>query len=238
MKSTGSASAGNREQAWAVDLLSAQEEQNKHLARELHDVVSQKLATLGIEIDTLERKPPKSREQLRARLRRLSTRVASLSNAMHEIARQLHPSILEDLGLADALRSECAVFSELYGNLVTFKAENLPENVPENVALCLYRIAQESLRNAGRHAPGAPVWVHLTGGLRAIELSVKDAGPGFRRERGRVRGLGLISMEERARLVKGKFRVLSEAGRGTVVEVRVPLPARGRSVAASVSSGG
>src|SRR5581483_10028929 len=229
MKSTGSASAGNREQAWAVDLLSAQEEQNKSLARELHDVVSQKLAALGMEIDTLERKPPKSRAELRARVRQLSSRVTALAVTMHEISRQLHPAILEDLGLVEAVNGECTALSQLYGNPVTFSASNVPAKLPDDVTLCVYRIAQESLRNICRHAPGAAVSVNLTGGPGEIKLSVADGGPGFPPRAVRSRGLGLIGMEERARLVKGRLRVISRQGKGTIVEVRVPLPPRGRS---------
>jgi signal transduction histidine kinase len=223
MRANGPAPAGSRKQRRVRNLLSAQEEQSKNLARELHDVISQKLAALGIEIDTLGRKPPKSRGELRARVRQLSSRVASLAVALHEISRQLHPAILEDLGLPEALHAECGVFSEVYGNPVAFSAENLPQGLPDGVTLCLYRIAQESLQNIGRHAPGAAVSVHLTAVPGEIRLSVEDTGPGFPPAAARTRGLGLISMEERVRLVKGRLRVVSRAGKGTRVEVRVPL---------------
>src|SRR5690349_14332226 len=99
MKPTGS--PGSRQ--YLSNLLSTQEEQNKSLARELHDVVSQKLAALAMEIDAIERNPPDSAEGLRGRLRRLSNGVEGLAKTMHEISRQLHPAILDDLGLAEAL---------------------------------------------------------------------------------------------------------------------------------------
>jgi signal transduction histidine kinase len=194
---------------------------NKYLARELHDAVSQRLAAVKIEIDVLEHKPPRSSAQLRARLRRLSAQVEALTRTMHEISRQLHPAILEDLGLADALEAECQVFSRLYGNPILFHREDVPDRVPDSVALCLYRIAQESLRNVARHAPGAAVSVILSGTAEEICLSIEDTGPGFSRRTSRP-GLGLISMQERARLVNGKLRVVSRLGKGTTVEVRAP----------------
>jgi two-component system, NarL family, sensor kinase len=229
MRGTAPAPAGSRKQRRVRNLLSAQEEQNKSLARELHDVVSQKLAALGMEIGTLDRKPPKSRAELRARVRQISSRVTALAVTMHEISRRLHPAILEDLGLVEALNGECTALSELYGNPVTFGADNVPKKLPDNVTLCVYRIAQESLRNICRHAPGAAVSVKLAGGPGEIKLSVADGGPGFPPRPARSRGLGLIGMEERARLVKGKLRVISTPGKGTVVEVRVPLPPSARS---------
>jgi len=218
MKSNGPAPGSKK---FLANLLSTQEEQNKSLARELHDVVSQKLAALGMEIDAIERNPPGSTEELRGRLRRMSDGVTGLAKTMHEISRQLHPAILDDLGLAEALRSECLLFSELYENPVRFQAENVPETVPDPVALSLYRIAQESLRNIGKHARHAAASVTLSGSGSRIKLSIEDTGPGASTA---GKGLGLISMKERTRLVNGKLRVQSRAGRGTLVEVEIPLP--------------
>jgi signal transduction histidine kinase len=142
---------------------------------------------------------------------------------MHEISRQIHPAILDDLGLAEALKSECLIFSDLYQTPVAFRAERVPGKLPEEVALCLYRIAQEGLRNIGKHARHAEAAVTLTGTGGGLRLSIEDAGPGTRIDPAARHGLGLISIKERARLVKGKVRVVSRPGRGTVVKVDVPL---------------
>ncbi|HEY1240352.1 MAG TPA: histidine kinase, partial [Bryobacteraceae bacterium] len=201
MRSTGP--APDRKESLST-LLSTHEEQNKSLARELHDVVSQKLAALGMEIDAIQRNPPESTEELRGRLRRLSDGVTTLAKTMHEISRQLHPAILDDLGLVEALRSECLLFGEVYQSPVSFRADHVAEGLPDSVILCLYRIAQESLRNIGKHARHAAASVTLTGTNSGIKLSIEDTGPGGLTT---GKGLGLISMKERARLVNGKLRM-------------------------------
>lgn len=230
MSSSAPVQPGSRKN-FLSNLLSTLEEQNKSLARELHDVVSQKLAALAMEIDVIERNPPASVEELRSRLRRLSDRVAGLAKTMHEISRQLHPAILDDLGLAEALRSECLLFSDLYQNPVSFQADNIPESLPDPVSLCLYRIAQESLRNIGKHARHATASVTLTGTGSGIKLSIEDRGPGGLTV---GKGLGLIGMKERARLVNGKLHVLSPPGKGTLVEIEIPLPQLARVTKSAV----
>lgn len=225
MRSSAPVPAGSRNK-FVSNLVSTLEEQNKSLARELHDVVSQRLAALAMEIDLIERNPPASAEELRSRLRRLSARVAGLAKTMHEISRQLHPAILDDLGLVEALRGECLLFSDLYQNPVSFRADNLPEALPDSVSLCLYRIAQESLRNIGKHARHAAASVMLTATDAGIKLSIEDAGPGGLTP---GKGLGLTGMKERARLVNGKLRVHSPSGKGTLVEIEIPLPKRTRA---------
>ena len=228
MKETGPDPVANRPVHQTLNLLSAQEEQNKSLARELHDVVCQKLAVLGMEIDAIERNPPDSAAELRTRLRQLSAKVSGLANTMHEISRQLHPAVLDDIGLAAALDGECRAFSELYGNRVMFHADGLMEPLPGDVALCLYRITQEGLRNIAKHAGGAEAWVTLTANTQEIVLSIEDSGLGFPHP-SPPGGLGLISMQERVRVIQGVFSICSIPGKGTHVEVRVPHPV-GRDV--------
>ncbi|HLK48270.1 MAG TPA: sensor histidine kinase [Bryobacteraceae bacterium] len=229
MKASKPAPIRRRATGRARMLLSAQEEQNQNLARELHDVVSQKLAALAMEIDTLRLNPPRSRRELGRRLERLSANVAHLGNTMHEISRQLHPAILDDLGLREALHGECLAFSDLYGNPVTFVAEQVPESLPPAIALHVFRIAQESLRNAGKHARSSPVSIRLSGANGTIMLNIQDQGPGFDARKGRGRGLGLLSIKERAKLLHGTLRLHSQPGKGTTVTLRVPLKGdRGR----------
>lgn len=225
MRPSAPAPDGGRNR-FVSNLVSALEEQNKSLARELHDVISQRLAVLAMEIDVIERNPPASAEELRARLRRLSAGVAGLAKTTHEISRQLHPAILDDLGLAEAVRGECLLFSDVYQNAMSFQADNIPEPLPDPVSLCLYRIVQEGLRNIGKHARHAAASVTLTGTDSGIKLSIEDKGPGGATA---GKGLGLIGMKERARLVNGKLRVLSPPGKGTLVEIEIPLPRRARA---------
>jgi PAS domain S-box-containing protein len=205
-------------------LIEAQETESKYLARELHDDFSQNLSVLGIDIAALAHAPPQSSEALAGRLLNFTEVISTLAKDIHRISRQLHPAILDDLGLAAALRNECIAFSEKYGVPAEFVSTHVPPDLTDAVSLCLYRVAQESLRNVGKHARATGVRVNLTGSPDELFLTIEDLGDGFDLEtiKGR-RGLGLVSMEERVRLVKGKLSIQSQPGKGTCVEVRVPL---------------
>ena len=208
-----------------AQLISAQEESSKRLARELHDVFSQKLAVLGMDIAALAQQAHQSPEALGAHLRHIAGQIGGLANYIHGMSRRLHPAIVEDLGLAAALASECLAFSEQYGIPAEFTPQNVPDPLPEEISLCLYRVAQESLRNIGKHAHARGVRVALTAGGGNIALVIEDIGDGFELEQARRKGgLGLISMDERVRLVGGTLSIRSKPGKGTRVEVRVPLP--------------
>lgn len=205
-------------------LLTAQEDESKRLARELHDDLSQRLAAAAIETGKLEQQTAGSSES-QARLGNLKNTLVTIADDVHQISRQIHPAILDDLGLEDALRSECSGFSERHGFAVQLRCGEPPEQVPKDVALCLYRIAQEALRNAAKHAMTDGAEVILRTDPEFVYLEVHDSGCGFDPcdVPGRL-GLGLASMEERARLVGGNLTVSSEPGRGTSITVRVPIP--------------
>jgi signal transduction histidine kinase len=204
-------------------LIEAQEIQSKHLARELHDVFSQRLAAIGMELTRLGETALQSGQTLGGPLLKLVEEIGTLANDIHGIARQIHPAILDDLGLSAAIRSECLSFSEQYGMPVEFMSDNISKDIPEDVALCLYRIAQESLRNIGKHAGMARVSVRLRAQPGELVLAIDDAGDGFDPDsiKGK-RGLGLVSMEERLRIVGGMLSVRSQQGNGTHVEAKVP----------------
>jgi len=207
-------------------LIAAQEEERRRLARELHDDLTQQLAGLAIDTGNLEQQWPDAPEAVRARLGEMRDRIAALSTHVHSISRQLHPSILDDLGLVSAVESECLLFSKREGIPVTFEPSNIPTTLPSDVALCLYRVTQESLRNIAKHAEAAEARISLQATGEEIVLSVGDSGAGFDPDEGRsARGLGLGSMEERVRLIHGRLSIDSEPGRGTIIEVRVPLSA-------------
>ncbi len=210
-------------QALTARLISSQEAESKRLARELHDVFGQKLAALGMKIDSLAHRPPDSAEALNDRLRQIAGQINSLAKDIHQMSRRLHPAILDDLGLAAALNNECLAFSERYDIPAELSVENVRMRLPEDVSLCLYRVAQESLRNIGKHASAVRVRVTLKGDNQEIALLIEDFGDGFDIEEARGKGgLGLVSMDERVRLVNGTFSIQSEPGTGTRVEVRVP----------------
>jgi PAS domain S-box-containing protein len=207
----------------AARLLHAQEEERRRIAREMHDDWTQRLALLGIDMARLEKHlgaPEKALPLLRA----MQGELVALSEDVHALSRQLHPSILDDLGLVEALRSECASFSRREGVAVFYRPEEVPAGLPKDVALCVYRVAQEALRNVAKHAAVNEAWVTLAAAGPDLVLRVQDEGVGF--EPAGVRsqpGLGLSSMEERVRLVQAHLAVTSAPGQGTTVEVRVPL---------------
>jgi signal transduction histidine kinase len=213
-------------QALTARLLGLQEAGNKDLARELHDDLSQKLAALGMEVSTLLQP---SADPLPDRVRALSARIDGLATDVHALSRRLHPAILDELGLAAALREECAAFSAQTAVPCEVESRGVPAALPEDVSLCLYRVAQESLRNIAKHAEAAHVRVVLSGGKSGIALRVADTGDGFDLSEVKGKGgLGLISMEERVRLIHGKFTIQSRPGKGTTVEVSVPLRGKGK----------
>jgi signal transduction histidine kinase len=150
-------------------------------------------------------------------------RLAALSESVHSLSRQLHPSILDELGLVDALRSECLSLEQRDGIRVRFQSRDVPTDIPSDVALCVYRVAQESLRNVARHARCSRASVQLGGTERVLVLCVRDKGIGFEvAARGKT-GLGLESMRERARLIRARLSIRSKPGRGTRITLRVPL---------------
>ena len=209
----------------AARLILAQETESKRLSRELHDVFSQKLAVLGIDLGLLRTRPPDSPAVLRERLERIGEGITELASGLHQTSRGLHPTVLDDLGLGVALANECAALAEQSGIEVKCASRKLPERFPEDVALCLYRVAQESLRNIREHAGARSVRVSLRGGNGKVVLRIEDDGRGFVREQVRGKGgLGLISMEERVRLAGGSLVITPRPGGGARVEARVPLP--------------
>ena len=226
-------------QALNARLLRAQEDERRRLAREMHDDVTQRLAVLAIESGRLEMLLEPSCKGCDgtaptvavAKVRHMTEQIVKLSSDVHSISRQLHPSILDDLGLADAVESECHTFTDREGIAVSLDVAPLPDSLANDVALCLYRILQEGLRNVAKHAGTDRVRVTLGPAAedgREVALRISDSGVGFdaAAARGGL-GLGLASMRERARLVGAELRVTSSPGAGATIEVRAPLtPAR------------
>lgn len=203
-------------------LIRAQEAERAMIARELHDDVTQRLAVLAIDAGRAELAGPGAVQADAIRLVREG--LIRLSEDIHSLAYQLHPSVLEELGLAEALRTECERQGRHSGVALSLNLEPLPPVVERDVALCLYRVAQEALNNVIHHARARKATVilrQLDGGLA---LAVRDDGEGFDPEHPREgRSLGLASMRERLRLVNGTLDIESAPGHGTAIVAWVPV---------------
>jgi PAS domain S-box-containing protein len=203
-------------------LVRAQEEEHRRIARELHDDLTQQLAVLAIDVGKLERQPG-CPPNIGTRAAAIREQLVALSESVHSLSRQLHPAILDDLGLVDALRSECLNLNHRDGIKVTYHTQDVPTDLPRGVALCVYRVAQEALRNVVRHAGCPRASVRLFANERELVLSVRDWGVGFEVAAPGKTGLGLESMRERARLIQARLTVRSRPGEGTRIKMRVPL---------------
>lgn len=206
-------------------LLTAQEEERRRISRDLHDDINQRLAMIIVELETLDQALPPDCNAIGTRLRSLQDNASELCEDLRHLAYQFHPSVLDDLGLTVALRRLVDDISGRTGLKGTFHFEAGKDPIPQPVATCLYRIAQEGLSNVAKHANATAFEIALTRDGDMITLAITDDGAGFdvtepRTERGT---LGLVSMKERASLVHGGLEVESTLGGGTSVRARVPL---------------
>jgi len=203
-------------------LILAQEEERARLARELHDDVTQRLARLAIDAARAEQGRPDAPPG--ETMRQVREGLVHLSEDVHALSYRLHPSILEDLGLAEALRVECDRFHGVASIPARLELREVPEKVPPGVAICLYRVAQEALRNVNRHARARSVEVSLRGLDGGLQLAVRDDGAGFDPSADREkRSLGHASMRERIHLLQGEIDIESAPGQGTTIVAWVPL---------------
>lgn len=201
-------------------LLTAQEEERARVARELHDDFAQRFASLALDLGALDRGPA---SRFPERLTRAKGAVASLANDLRSLSRRLHPSILDDLGLVAAVESECRLTQERGGPSVVLQSEGPVDELPKDTQLTLYRTVQEGLRNVVKHARARSVDVRLSCLPGRARLEIADDGQGFRRDEPSWRpGLGLASLEERARILGGRFELDASPGQGTRLVVEVP----------------
>jgi PAS domain S-box-containing protein len=218
-------------QALATGLITAQEEERAHVARELHDDISQKLAALNLEAESVLQKQPATDGKLRSELTRLSHRLRGILRDVEQTAYRLHPSSLDHLGLSVALKAYCADFGRQNNIDVRCTERNLPRAIPPHLRLTVYRVVQEALRNVAKHSGARRAAVSVAGKNGAITLNIKDSGHGFDPSRSKKHGLGLISMEERVRQAGGTFVAKSTLGKGVRIEVSIPIPQHGRGKA-------
>ena len=205
-------------------LIEAQEEERKRIARELHDDFNQRLAALSVELESMERTPIAPPEPVARQLAAIRVQVGRLSDDLHDLAYKLHPTLLEHVGLEIAIRDHVAEFTKRTGLPVMFTAREVPGTLSPEIATNLFRVMQESLQNVFKHAQATEVTVRLSGSSKGIGLSVRDNGKGFDPEskNARVRGLGLVSMQERARGLGGFLRIHSLPRDGTKVCAWIP----------------
>jgi two-component system CheB/CheR fusion protein len=204
-------------------LMTAQEDERRRVARELHDDISQRLASLDIETSQIEKDIGRGPAEALEKLRNLREAIAGLSGDVRMISHRLHPSALDDLGLVSAVEALVEDFGEREAMITTFSVNGDVSWLGREAAAVLFRIAQEALRNIAKHAGKTHVKVGMARAAGKLRLTVQDFGVGFDRS-GRGPGLGLISMEERARLIGASFSVDSAPGRGTEVTVELPAP--------------
>ncbi len=205
-------------------LIEAQEEERSRIARELHDDICQRLALLSMELEQANRGSNSSGGS--SKIDEIRRHCAQIAVDVQALSHKLHSSKLEYLGLAPAIRSLCREFAQQHDVSVQFADENVPSFLPRDASLSLFRVTQEALQNALKHSGVRRFSVSLRGLANEIQLEVSDLGAGFDVERAkRDRGLGLVSMQERAHLVHGSFTIESVVSGGTRILVRVPLAA-------------
>jgi signal transduction histidine kinase/ABC-type uncharacterized transport system substrate-binding protein len=204
-------------------LITAHEDERARLAHALHDDVTQRLALLAIDAG---RKEKGLGDTIAGEaMRSIRHDLVQLSEDVHALSYALHPAILEDLGLIEALKAECERFGAVEGIPTSFAAtDDIDEPPTRAVSLCLYRVAQEALRNVARHSNASSVEVELRVGGIGLELSVQDNGAGFDPSRKQARpSLGLAGMRQRLFLVDGELLIDSAPGNGTMIVARAPL---------------
>jgi len=209
-------------QALSDRLIGAREDERRRLARELHDGLNQQIAAVSIAIGNLKRNIPAELTEARAQSDRIHQKLAQLADSVRQMSHELHPAMLEFYGLTAALRSFCEEFQTLTHVRVAFHSEGACDQTSPATALCVYRITQEALQNVAKHAQAAAAEVKLSHAEGILCLTVADTGVGMEPAASR-KGLGLLSIRERARLAGGGVEISSQPREGTRVTLRVPV---------------
>jgi PAS domain S-box-containing protein len=220
----------------AARLITAQESERRRIAVLLHDDLSQNIATLGITISRLRRRLADSGATVTDELDRIAQQLHDLTTQIRQLSHQLHPEVLEHVGLIPALESYVAEFGYEEGIDVKFNADVQTEPIPLDVADGIYRVAFEALRNVSRHSGARSATICLAESEGCLTLEVSDSGQGFDVERTkRGSGIGLISSEERVKLLQGSFEIRSIPDVGTVLTAIIPIGGRNESHEDSLS---
>jgi signal transduction histidine kinase len=208
--------------SYVSQLINAQEEERRRIARELHDDLNQRMGLLSIELGLLRQL--ESPLEVFRRLGTLQKQVQEMSGDIHRLSYRLHPSKLDQLGLAAAMKSLCQEISETGMFEVVLKHEGCFGDLSSDVTLCIFRITQEALGNCMKHSDAKMATVILTNTCKELRLSISDNGRGFdMKSEVLERGLGFTSMKERLRIVGGTITISSKCNLGTFVEVSIPV---------------
>ena len=210
-------------------LINAQEKERRRIASEIHDDFSQRLAALTLGMETAAQLIPVSPHDANLQMQELSSAAIDLGADLHTLSHRLHSATLENLGLTPGVSALCKEFTAQQGIKIESTLDLVPRSIDPDVALCVFRIAQEALRNVKKHSEASSAQVRLQLAGNKIHLSICDQGVGFNpKESSKGEGLGIRSMEERARSVGGRFKIQSTAGRGTEIVVWLPLQTRSK----------
>ena len=212
-------------QTFAGKLLTVQDEERRRISRDLHDDVNQRLGAIGLQLDALHHALPDSPAAIRKQIRAIRRRISEVSDDVRQLAYRFHETTVEDLGLVAALQRYLNDFIKRTGIRVHFSKPRLTRSIPLRPATCLFRIAQESLGNVGVHASATLVTVTLTVSSSHATLVILDNGIGMdvpHIQRCKA-GLGMLSIQERVRLLRGAVTWHSSPGAGTAVRAWLPL---------------
>jgi PAS domain S-box-containing protein len=204
-------------------LIEAQVQERTRIARELHDDIGQRLSLLAIELDQLQQDTSQLPD-LRRRMGELHSQAAELATDLQALSHELHSARLDYLSPVVAMSGLCREIAQQTKVEIEFRNQDLPSPLPPDISLCLFRVLQEALRNSVKHSGAQHIDVGLYGTPDEVHLAVSDSGRGFDREATKGgRGLGLVSMEERLKILKGTLSIDSQPSRGTAIRASVPL---------------
>ena len=203
-------------------LFTAQEEERRRIACDLHDDHCQRITALILEASAMEKLVRSVMPSLAPRMSSLKNKLGDILDDFRHLTHELHPRHLDTVSLACSMRTYIKEFMDYTSLDVDFKEGAVPAHLPMPITICLYRLLQESLGNIRKHANAKHVDVSLSSGQREIELRVSDDGSGFNSGDSK-KGLGLTSMQERVRPLRGHVAIDSSPGRGTVIAVKIPL---------------
>jgi PAS domain S-box-containing protein len=214
-------------------LIEAQEEERSRIGRELHDDIGQRLALLAVELQQLHENSL-ILPDVRSRMGELQKQTSEIAADIQSLSHELHSARLQYLGIAGAMRGFCQEFRKQRKVEIDLKTHDLPSPLSADISLCFFRVLQEALHNSVKHSGVRHFEVRLWGTSDEVHLTVSDSGAGFDRHAAKTsRGLGLISMEERLKMVHGTLSIDSQLKRGTTIHARVPFTAVSNSIRAA-----
>jgi PAS domain S-box-containing protein len=215
----------NQIREMAGKLITAQEEERRRIARELHDDIVQKVAAAAIGVSRVRKKVAVADQTLGNELTAVQQSIFGLAEDIRQLSHSLHPAVLEHAGLMAALKSFVDEFARTEGIEVKLSVPDGEAAVPRDISVCVYRVLQEWLRNVAKHSGAKFAEVTLSIAGSDLHVLVKDAGKGFNVDSARGGGLGLVSIEERIRLCRGTIEITSRLNQGTTLKARIPLQA-------------